>query len=419
MSRPVAGDYGRRFGMKRVTLTYYLLSGGYNLAQFFIWAIYPLFLMSRGLDLFQINAVLATYGITVVLFEVPTGALADVFGRRVAFVLGCAVRGAAYALYTLAHSFHACVTAEFVDAIGTTLVSGALDAWMVDAARAAGDERPLDPVFARGAIVGRALMIAGGIAAGYLAEVSLLLPWFVAAAAFATTGAAAVFVMRDERRTPAPTRTSVTSTALRGLGTVRRSPVLLLLCAVSLATALATFPIHMLWPPRLRELGADEFHLIGWVVALLNVASLTGSALIPRLLGRVERATVLAAAACWRAATVSVLAGATRLGPAVAGVLLQEVAFGVSDPVQVAWTNEHVTASERATVLSVRSMAFTLGGSAGLLSIGLVAKRAGIPAAFAVSAALFALTAPGFVWLGRTARRTAAATPAPAPAVAS
>ena len=101
------------------------------------------------------------------------------------------------------------------------------------------------------------------------------------------------------------------------------------------------------------------------------------------------------------------LAGATGLVPALAGVLLQEIAFGLSDPVQIAWTNEHVAAAERATVLSVRSMSYTLGGSAGLLAIGLLARAQGIPAAFAASAVLFALTVPGLLVLGRAARRTA------------
>ena len=120
---------------------------------------------------------LATYGITVVLFEVPTGALADVAGRRVAFVLGCLVRAVAYALYTLARSFGDCLVAEFVDAIGTTFVSGALDAWMVDGARAEGHAGPMDRVFARSAVIGRMLMIAGGLTSGYLAETSMLIPW--------------------------------------------------------------------------------------------------------------------------------------------------------------------------------------------------------------------------------------------------
>ncbi len=399
--------------MTRSERSYYLLSGAYNLAQFFIWPIYPLFLMSRGLDLFQINAVLATYGITVFLFEVPTGALADVFGRRIAFVVGCAVRATAFALYTLAHDFRACVTAEFVDAIGTTFVSGALDAWVVDGARAAGDLRPMDRVFARGAVVGRTLMIAGGLAAGYLAEVSLLLPWFVAAGLFTAAGAAGALLMRGDVRVAPRSARSVHRTALEGFTLVRRTPVLLLLCLLSLATAFAAFPLHMLWAPRLRELGAGEFHVMGWVVALLSVMSLTGSAVLPRLLDRVQRETVLAAATFWRATMLAILAGATTLGPALAGIVLQEIAFGLSEPVYIAWTNDHVAAAQRATVLSVRSTFVTLGASAGLVSIGLVARGAGMPAAFAVSAAMSALVVPGFVILGRAARRAVERGPAP------
>ena len=47
--------------MTRTERTYYVVFGGYTLSQFFIAPVYPLFLLSRGLDLFQMNAVLAMY----------------------------------------------------------------------------------------------------------------------------------------------------------------------------------------------------------------------------------------------------------------------------------------------------------------------------------------------------------------------
>src|ERR1051325_9048532 len=222
--------------MTRSERRYYLLSGSYNLAQFSIAPIYPLFLLGRGLDLFQMNAVLATYGITVVLFEVPTGALADVVGRRISFVVGCLVRTGAYALYTLARGFGDCLVAEFLDAIGSSLVSGALDAWMVDGARAEGDDRPLDRVFARSAVIARTLMIAGGLAAGYLAETSMLIPWLVAAGLFAATALGGMVLMRDGviARRPIHGPGAIGRTAREGLAIVRRSPVLLLLCVLAL-----------------------------------------------------------------------------------------------------------------------------------------------------------------------------------------
>src|SRR5262245_3436857 len=208
--------------MTRSERSYYLLSGSYNLAQFFIAPIYPLFLLSRGLDLFQLNPVLATYGITVVLFEVPTGAVADVAGRRLSFVLGCAIRTAAYLLYTRVQHFSDCVVAEFLDAIGTTFVSGALDAWAVDAVRAGGDTRPMDGMFARAAVISRSLMIAGGLAGGYLAEMTLILPWVVAASLFAASGLAGCVLMREPPAVGARSpRASFRRTVVDGLSIVR------------------------------------------------------------------------------------------------------------------------------------------------------------------------------------------------------
>src|SRR3989442_1436230 len=187
--------------MTRTARTYYVLFGGYSLAGFFIAPIYPLFLLSRGLDLFQINAVLATYLITAFVFDVPTGAVADLAGRRVSFALGCLVRMVAYTRYVFARDFTDCLVAEFIDAVGTTLVSGALEAWAVDGVRAEGDTRPLAGLFARASIVGRALMVAGGVASGYLAELGLALPWLTAAALFGLTGAIGWAAMHEPSRT--------------------------------------------------------------------------------------------------------------------------------------------------------------------------------------------------------------------------
>jgi len=56
-------------------------------------------------------------------------------------------------------------------------------------------------------------------------------------------------------------------------------------------------------------------------------------------------------------------------------------------------------------VLSVRSTFWMLGGAAGLVVIGLIARGFGVPAAWYVSAAVIALAAPGYLVLGRVARR--------------
>jgi len=394
--------------MARGARVYYLLSGCYNLAQYFLAPLYPLFLLSRGLDVFQMDVVLATFLITVFLFDVPTGAIADMAGRKRAFVAGCVVRMGAFALYTRTRGFHDCLVAEFIDAIGTSFCSGALDAWAVDTLAAEGDARPMDRLFARASVVARALMIVGGIVSGYLAERDFIIPWLVASGLFGLTGVLGAALMTDTAAPASAQRRSFVHTATAGVLAVGASPVLLLLCALTLCGAFGALPIHMLWQPHLQALGADRLRLMGWVVALLNLASLIGSALLPRLLARFAREAVLAGAALWRAMMVAVMAAASSLWPAATGFLLQEIAFGLSDPVTAAWTNEHVASRERATVLSVRSTFFTLGGASGLVVLGLVARHVGIPAALTASATVFALTAPGFLVLGRVARRVVA-----------
>src|SRR4030095_12058753 len=135
--------------MTRTERTYLLVFAGYNLAQFFIAPVYPLFLLGCGLDLFQINVVLATYLVTVFVLEIPTRAFADRYGRPRSFLVSCWIRAFAYGLYARADSFADCLVAEMIDALGTTLASGALEAWAVDGVRAEGDARPADRLPAR------------------------------------------------------------------------------------------------------------------------------------------------------------------------------------------------------------------------------------------------------------------------------
>lgn len=402
--------------MTRTERTYLAVFGGYNLAQFLIAPVYPLFLLGRGLDLFQINVVLAVYLLTVVVLEIPTGAFADRYGRRRSFIIACLVRAFAYGLYSRAGSFADCLVAEMIDAFGTTLASGSLEAWAVDGVRAEGDRRPADRLLARGAVVARVAVIVGVISCGYLADTSLVRPWLIAMTAFLLTALGATLAMRESPAgtVSAPHAPRPLSVAVRqDLGGVLGHCVLLLLCLVTAAGAFGSFPLHTYWSPHLAEGGVPP-HRLGWIAAALNLAGLLGSAGLPRLLARARRSTVLAAAACWRAATLALAAAAGAVSPLLAGLVLQEVAFGLTEPVLAGWTNEHVPSERRATLLSVRSTFFTLGGAAGLVAIGLVGRAAGVPAAWAVSAAVFAGTVPGYLLLERAARRVS--TPATVPA---
>lgn len=390
--------------MTRTERTYYLVYGLYNVAWSFLGPVYALFLLSRGLDLFQINLVLATFLLSSFLFEVPTGVVADVFGRKVSFLSSCTVRAVAFGLYAVSDRFAEFLFAEFIDAVGMTLATGALDAWAVDGMRAEGDHRPADRFFAKAQMLARTLMIVSGLLGGYVASYDLRLPWIVGSIGFALTGIIAAIAMRETESATPSSRRTLRQTLSAGVETVRSQPVARLLCLLTLATGFAIMPVYQLWQPRMRDLAGGVW-VMGWIWVFISLSSVLGSAIIPRLLGRFSRHHVLAAAALWRSMSVAAAALAVGFLPALTGLLLQEMAFGFSEPLLQAWMNEQVADDQRATVLSVRSMAFTFGGSAGLIVLGLVARGYAIPTAWLCSTAIIAFTVPGYLLLGRVAQR--------------
>ena len=77
-------------GARRVRRTYLLLTLLSTLAASFIWGINTLFLLDAGLDNTQAFAANAFFTAGMVIFEVPTGARADTWGRRTSYLLGAA-----------------------------------------------------------------------------------------------------------------------------------------------------------------------------------------------------------------------------------------------------------------------------------------------------------------------------------------
>jgi MFS family permease len=388
--------------MTRTERVYYLLTCVYRIAWSALGPTYGLFLLDRGLDLLQLNLVLAVYLITICVFEVPTGAVADLFGRKASFILSCLVRAVAFTMYYFSDAFPEFLIAEVIDAIGTTLATGAFDAWAVDGVHAEGDGRPVDRLFARGQMIGQATAIVGGFCAAQLADRDLALPWLIGAAGFLLCGGLGIVLMRETRqaRRPAQAHAYSLAAAIRdGIEIVREAPLLRQLCVLSALTSCATMPAFQLWQPRLSGLSGQGPWLMGWVWAFLGVTSIIGSAAVPRLLPRLGRARTLALAVAWRGLTLGAAGAATSFPLAFVGFLLQEIGFGISEPVLQAWMNEHASAARRATVLSIRSMAFTLGGGSGLIALGWLARQTDIGLAWMTAAVIYLVSAPLFLSL--------------------
>src|SRR5688572_20982312 len=147
----------RREPWKSIQRIYLVLLLLHTLAASLIWGINTLFLLDAGLSNAQAFAANAFFTAGLVLFEIPTGVLADTRGRRLSYLLGTLTLTISTLLYLWMWRIHgpfwAWALISTILGLGFTFFSGAVQAWLVDALKASGFDGRLETVFAKGEIV--------------------------------------------------------------------------------------------------------------------------------------------------------------------------------------------------------------------------------------------------------------------------
>src|ERR1700752_908299 len=192
---------------RSIQRTYLLLMLGNTLAASLIWGINTIFLLDAGLSNLEAFAANAFFTAGMVLFEVPTGVVADIAGRRVSYLLGTVTLALTTLLYVLLWRIHApfwqWAVVSLLIGLGFTFFSGAVEAWLVDALKATGFPGELEAVFGRGQVVTGAAMLGGSVLGGLIAQqTSLGVPFILRGAILIVMFGVAFRLMRDIGFTP-------------------------------------------------------------------------------------------------------------------------------------------------------------------------------------------------------------------------
>jgi len=249
--------------VERTYLTLTLLT---TLAASFIWGINTLFLLDAGLNNAEAFAANAFFTVGQVLFEVPTGVIADTRGRRFSYALGAGTLLLSTLLYLAMWRVHAPLLgwaiASILLGLGFTFFSGATEAWLVDALAATGFHGHLEHVFGRAQTIGGAAMLVGSVSGGVIAQATNLgVPYLVRAAVLGLTLVVALRFMHDQGFTPQ--RDVRASTAVRNVlrgslaGGFRNPPVRWLMLAAPFSFGAGIYVFYAS-QPYLLELYGDK-----------------------------------------------------------------------------------------------------------------------------------------------------------------
>ena len=183
----------------------------FTLASSVIWAINTVFLLREGgLTIFEVMIVNAVFTVGQMVFEVPTGVVADTIGRRASLLLCMSTLTVSTLLYVLTPAWGwgiwGFIGASVLIGLGFTFETGALDAWLVDALDASGWTGPKDGVFARGQMAAGAGMLVGSLSGGLLGQIGLSWPYMVRTALLVAAGVVTALLVHDAGFTPRPLR---------------------------------------------------------------------------------------------------------------------------------------------------------------------------------------------------------------------
>jgi MFS family permease len=391
-----------------VQRTYLLLTLLTVLSASLIWGINTLFLLDAGLNNTQAFTANAFFTVGQVLFEVPTGIVADTRGRRTSFILGALTLLVSTLLYLLMWQLEAPLwgwaIASVVLGLGFTFFSGATEAWLVDALTATGFTGDLESVFARGQAVSGFAMLVGSVAGGFIAQATNLgVPYLVRAGLLGVTVVVALFLMHDLGFTPerrggpvAEVRRLISATIDVGW---RQRPVRMLMLAAPFTFGVAIYAFYAM-QPHLLELYDDPaaFGIAGLAAAAVAASQIAGGLLVPyvRRLFRFRTSLIILAQVIGVVALVGI--GVTRsFAVAMALFITWTLGSSFALPMRQAFMNGLIPAQQRATVLSFDALMGSAGGVVAQPALGRVADVYGYGASYVASAGLSALAVPFMV----------------------
>lgn len=371
---------------------------------------------------FQLLLLGTVLELTYLLFEVPTGVVADTVSRRLSVVIGLFGTGVAFLVLGAAGSFAVAVLSQAMWGVFATFQSGADVAWLTDEI----GEEAGQPMYLRseqwwqwGSLVG----IAVGVTIASFT--TLRTPILISGLGFAALGVFMAIAMREEgfrpeRREGERLHSSLAATVREGVAAVRAHHVLLLILGTAALHGMSTegfdrlSDLHLLEDIGLPSLGGLAlpvwFGILDGGALLLGIGALAIVKRRVHLQGHGAVARVLAVVDVVLVVAVVAFALSPSFWLALAMFWLVGTLRSVREPVFTAWINQGLDAKTRATINSVGAQSDAIGQAAGGPGIGLIARSVSVPTALVVSGLL---RLPALFLYARAIRRGTVGTLAP------
>jgi len=315
----------------------------------------PFFTNWGGLTFSQIMILQSWFMFWILVLEIPTGTVADFWGRKISILLGLTVGAVGVLVYSSYPSFYVFLLGEFLWALSSALISGADDSLVYDSLKENGQESMSKKVLARlesfklgGLVVG---VLIGSLIAHYWGLRATMLAMIFS---FSLSALVALFLVEPKVKDELETKRyfDILKSGVKFFANNKAVKILTLDMV-----AIASIAYFMIWlgQPLLMRAGVDikYFGLVSAAMLLGEIGILNFYDRFEKLLGSKKRWLFGSAVVT---GLFFILAAINYL-PLVIIAIVITASFGLTRlPLFTSYINKYLPSAERATILSTVAM---------------------------------------------------------------
>ncbi len=229
-------------------------------------------------SLFQIGILFSVLSIASFLFEIPTGAFADLYGRKYSVILGYFLTAIAVFFVSIIHNFNILLFIFFMWGIATTFISGAKESWVVDNLNYKNKRNLVKEFFIKEQSIVLISLFLSGILGAYLVNKNgLNIIWTFATLSYLITAILLIFI--KENKITNEKKTTYSALFRQSKESIKYAWKHNVLSFIILATFFImfrdSFGGDLIWQPFLKSLGLPiyVFGFIFSISTLLGVVS--------------------------------------------------------------------------------------------------------------------------------------------------
>ncbi|MHA1910248.1 MAG: MFS transporter [Candidatus Kariarchaeaceae archaeon] len=302
-----------------------------------------------GLSFTQMLMTQGAFALTILILEIPSGAIADTLGRKKTLFCAYLFFTIAISVYIIASTFKQFVLAEVIFGIGRALLTGTASSIVYESLLEENQENRFSGIISKGMsimfISSASFMMLGG----FIGSISIRLPVYVAMVVLVLK-TVMILLIREPVSEKAETPNQAIKSAIR---TIKENYLLKGIIFVYLGSMAPMAIAFWSYQPVFLDSGYSP-KMLGILLASCNLTAAVGSKLMPKIEKRFTPFMVISVLFLIDIFTLSLMV-IVRNPIIIVIVLTHQLGRGIKNPFAHLIVNNQVKSNERATVISILS----------------------------------------------------------------